>query len=245
MFKLTWVDSPPAFENKFKYLAAKLNDTGSSTYSKTASSAPVSFWVNTALPDPISPVIENLICSLFVYILIVSDKLPNYLQIRLNSFEGIVTTEVNSVSGMPKFYESRFNKDKLNSEILSPPDVKYSVTFWFELKFEWGWFFLCLESHTIIVSGDFEDFGYVFNGEAESKGFVADVIGEGLFSELERNQCDMAWVHGLNGESLWGDINVDHFDEVLEGVDYSAEDGTFLESGFKHMAANENYKICK
>lgn len=68
---MTWPERPPAFENKFKYLAAKLNETGSSTSNKTESSPPVSFWVNTALPVPISPVIENLICYLFVYILIV------------------------------------------------------------------------------------------------------------------------------------------------------------------------------
>jgi len=68
-----------------------------------------------------SPVIENLICYLFVYILIVYERLPNYLQILLNSFDGIVTIEVNSVYGIPKFYESKFNKERLNSEILSPP----------------------------------------------------------------------------------------------------------------------------
>lgn len=102
-FKITLFDNPPAFENKFKYLAAKLNETGSSTSNKTASSDPVSFWVNTAFPDPMSPVIENLICYLFVSILIVSERLPNSLQILLNSEDGIVTIEVNSVSGIPKF----------------------------------------------------------------------------------------------------------------------------------------------
>lgn len=54
----------------------------------------------------------------------VSDKLPNYLQILLNSFEGIVTMDVNSVSGIPKFYESRFIRLRLNYEILSPPDIR-------------------------------------------------------------------------------------------------------------------------
>jgi hypothetical protein len=36
-FNVTWVDNPPALENKFKYLAAKLKETGSSTSNKTAS----------------------------------------------------------------------------------------------------------------------------------------------------------------------------------------------------------------
>jgi len=72
-----------------------------------------------------SPVIENLICSLFVSILIVSERLPNYLQILLNSFDGIVTIDVNSVSGIPKFYESRFKRERLNSDILSPPENKF------------------------------------------------------------------------------------------------------------------------
>ena len=68
-----------------------------------------------------SPVMENLICYLLVSILIVSDKLPNYRQILLNSFDGMVTMDLNSVSGIPRFYESRFNNERLNSEILSPP----------------------------------------------------------------------------------------------------------------------------
>ena len=89
----------------------------------------MSFCVNTALPDPISPVIENLICYLLVSILIVYDKLPNYLQILLNYVDGIVTIEVNSVSGIPKFYESRFKSERLNSDILSPPKNKSKVTF--------------------------------------------------------------------------------------------------------------------
>jgi hypothetical protein len=113
-FRVTWVDNPLAFENKFRYLAAKLNETGSSTYNKTESYEPVSFWVNTAFPEPMSPVIENLICSLFVSILIVSERLPNSLQILLNSVDGIVTIEVNSVSGIPKFSESRFKRERLN-----------------------------------------------------------------------------------------------------------------------------------
>lgn len=100
---MTWFESPLAFENRLRYLAAKLNETGSSTSNNTASSAPVSFCVKTAFPDPMSPVIENLICYLLVSILIVSDKLPNYLQILLNSVDGMVTIEVNSVSGIPKF----------------------------------------------------------------------------------------------------------------------------------------------
>lgn len=128
----TWVESPLAFENKFKYLAAKLNETGSSTSNKTASSAPVSFWVKTAFPDPISPVIENLICYLLVSILMVSDKLPNYLQILLNSVDGMVTIDLNSVSGIPRFYESRFNNERLNSEILSPPKKWIKYYFWIQ-----------------------------------------------------------------------------------------------------------------
>ena len=83
-----------------------------------------------------SPVIENLICYLLVYILIVSDRDPNYLQILLNSFDGIVTIEVNSVSGIPKFSESRFIRDKLNSDILSPPRNKQKVTLGLKFEFE-------------------------------------------------------------------------------------------------------------
>lgn len=73
---------------------------------------------------PISPAIENLTDSLFVSILIVSESPPNYLQILLNSVDGIVQTDVNSVSGIPKFSESRFIRERLNSEIFYPPNSK-------------------------------------------------------------------------------------------------------------------------
>lgn len=129
-------ESPLAFENKFKYLAAKLRETGSSTFNSTASSDPVSFWDKTAFPDPMSPVIENLICSLLVSILMVSERPPNSRQILLNSFDGMVTMDVKSVSGMPKFSESRFKSERLNSEILSPPEINWICYFWIRI---WIW----------------------------------------------------------------------------------------------------------
>jgi hypothetical protein len=58
---------------------------------------------------------------LLVSILIVSERPPNYLQILLNSVDGIVQIELNSVSGIPRFSESRFISDRLNSEIFYPP----------------------------------------------------------------------------------------------------------------------------
>lgn len=54
---------------------------------------------------------------LLVSIFIVSESPPNYRQILLNSVEGMVQTELNSVSGIPKLYESKFMRDRLNSEI--------------------------------------------------------------------------------------------------------------------------------
>ena len=95
----------------------------------------MSFWLRTAFPEPMSPVMENLICYLLVSILIVSERLPNYLQILLNSFDGMVTIEVNYVSGIPKFSESRFKSERLNYEILSPPENKEKITLRFELEF--------------------------------------------------------------------------------------------------------------
>jgi len=117
IFKVTWFESPAAFENRFKYLAAKLKETGSSTSRATWLSSPVSLWFNTAFPVTISPVIENLMHYLLVSIFIVSESPPNYRQILLNSVEGMVQTELNSVSGIPKLYESKFMRDRLNSEI--------------------------------------------------------------------------------------------------------------------------------
>ena len=122
MFRETEADRPPALENKLRYLAAKLRQTGSST-SRTTDypSFPLSFWERVELPVPISPVIENLIWSLLVSILMVSEREPYSRQMRLNSFDGRVQMELNSVSGLPKVSESRFMRDRLNSDILSPP----------------------------------------------------------------------------------------------------------------------------
>ena len=131
----TALESPPAFENKFKYLAAKLKLTGSSMSKITFSvSLPESFCERTEFPVPIYPVIENLIWSLLVSILIVSDNEPYSLQILLNSLDGKETIDANSVSGMPKVSESRFIRDKLNSDILSPPNLNTDLTLRF--KFE-------------------------------------------------------------------------------------------------------------
>ena len=67
---------------------------------------------------------------------------------------------------------------------------------------------------------------------------MTDIRGEGFLSELQGDEGDMAGVHGLDGKSFGGDVNVDHFDEVLEGVDDFAEQRTVFQSGFKHMAVN-------
>jgi len=61
--------------------------------------------------------------SFVVSIFIDYDKFTNYLQILANSPEGIVQMEVNSVSGIPIPYESIVINDKLNYEILSPPEL--------------------------------------------------------------------------------------------------------------------------
>lgn len=54
IFNATWVDKHPARENRFKYLEAKLRETGSSTSRITESaSLPESTWFKLALPVPI------------------------------------------------------------------------------------------------------------------------------------------------------------------------------------------------
>lgn len=64
---------------------------------------------------------------------------------------------------------------------------------------------------------------------------MAGVMREGGFLEQERDQCNMAGIHGLDGESLAVDLDVDHLDQFLEGVDDLAEDGALLESGLEHL----------
>ena len=150
----------------------------------------------------------------------------------------MVIVDVKSVSGIPKFYESRFSKDRLNYEILSPPEFRLIFTFGLELEFQWWWLLFGLECHAIVGAGNFQNFGHILYSEAECERFMADVAGEGFFSELKWDKSNMTWVHGLDGQSFGGDIDVYHLDEVLEGVDDFAEEGTVLESGFEHMAAN-------
>ena len=53
-----------------------------------------------------------------------SDRLTNYLHILANSPEGIVHIEVNSVSGIPIPSESIVIRERLNSEIFSPPSIR-------------------------------------------------------------------------------------------------------------------------
>ena len=67
-----------------------------------------------ALPVPISPVIENLIPYLFVYILIDSASPKNSLQILPNSLDGMVQMDVNSGLGMSRFSESIEIRERLN-----------------------------------------------------------------------------------------------------------------------------------
>lgn len=137
MFKVTWPERHPALENKFKYLEAKLRETGSSTSNTTDSfSFSASCWLKMALPVPISPVIPNLMFYFVVSIFMDSDKFTNYLHILENSPEGMVQIDVNSVSGIPIPSESIVIRDKLNSEIFSAPAIKTHFTFGLEFKFK-------------------------------------------------------------------------------------------------------------
>lgn len=116
-FNVTWFDKQLALENRFRYLEAKLNDTGWSTSRVVDSiSFPLSCWFKVALPVPISPEIENFIFYFVVSILIDSERLRNYLQILENYPEGNVTIEVKSVSGIPIPSESILMRDRLNSD---------------------------------------------------------------------------------------------------------------------------------
>ena len=104
MFSTTCDDNPPALENKFRYLDAKLNETGSSTSNSMESwSLPVSCWVSVEHPLPISPLIANLIFYLVVSIFMDSERPTYSLQTLENSPEGIVQIELKSVSGIPRF----------------------------------------------------------------------------------------------------------------------------------------------
>lgn len=107
-------------------------------------------------------------------------------------------------------------------------------TFRLEFELQRGRLFFSLKSHTIIITGDFEDFGNVFNCETERKRLVADVAREGFFSELKGYKGHVAGVHGLNGKTLGCHVNVDHLDQIFKRVDDSSEDSTFFKSCFKH-----------
>ena len=80
--------------NKFKYLKANDNVTGSSISNIVLSSIFSESWdFNIILPVPLSPEILNLTYSFDVSIVTVSANVANSLQIRVNSADGRVTTE--------------------------------------------------------------------------------------------------------------------------------------------------------
>ena len=79
--------------------------TGSSASTVTFSSSLVStelFSLMVMFPEPISPVTENLTASFATAIVTVSPRIERSRQIFWNSPEGMVTSELYSVSGMPR-----------------------------------------------------------------------------------------------------------------------------------------------
>jgi hypothetical protein len=53
-------------------------------------------------------------------------------------------------------------------------------------------------------------------------------VAQSFFFEEERYEGNMAGVHGLDGEPLCVDLNVDHFHKLFEGIDYLPEDGALI-----------------
>jgi hypothetical protein len=104
----------------------------------------------------------------------------------------------------------------------------------FEAELQGSGFIFALKSHGVIVVCDFENFGHIFNGEAESERLVAGVAGEGLLLDEERDQGNVTAVHGLNGEALGVHLDVDHLHKVLDGVNDLSEERAFLKSCLKH-----------
>ena len=61
---------------------------------------------------------------------------PNSLQIRLNSFAGIVHSDVKLSSGMPSCSVSMRIRVRENSDTLSESELKISSTFGLEIEVE-------------------------------------------------------------------------------------------------------------
>ena len=86
-----------------------------------------------------------------------------------------------------------------------------------------------MEGKTVIIAGDFKNLGNIFDGKSEGERLVAAVASvEGLLLEEEGDQCNMAAIHGLNGESLAVDFDVDHLHQLLQGVNDLSEEGAFF-----------------
>ena len=108
-----------------------------------------------------------------------SERLPNSLQMRLNSFEGMVQTELNYVSGIPNVSLSRFIKGKVNSDIFYPPNIRFYVTFRFKLKLQTCWLVLCTQSHPIIRSCQLKNLCHIFNCNTYFIKIIPKTIGLG------------------------------------------------------------------
>lgn len=227
------------------YLTAKLRVTGSSTSHITWSSFfSLSLDLMLIVPAPISPCTENFIPSLVVEMLTIKHIYAiallasliwlNSLHILENSPEGIVTTDVYSVSGMPSYSESRDIKFKVNSETLSPStnqieslllasNVNYNdvgssscvlrVMIYTNVK-KWTY---------IIITGTLQNLTQVLDTQTHCEVAVASVLLESIFIQLERHKCNMWWIHRLQWDASTIHVQIDILDQLLDGINYLLE----------------------
>ena len=68
---------------------------------------------------------------------------------------------------------------------------------------------------------------------------MAGVVAECLFFEEQRDQGNMARVHGLDGKPFGVDLDVDHLNKLLERVNDLPEDGALIQSCLKHRLSGK------
>jgi len=100
------------------------------------------------------------------------------------------------------------------------------------------------DGHFVFVSGTFEDLGEGREINSERKVAVATILKEAVFSEEHCDEADMAGVHGLDGNSSRGAIEIGFIYEVFDSVKNLFEKGGVFDLGFKHDVVERRGLVC-
>lgn len=90
------------------------------------------------------------------------------------------------------------------------------------------------ECDDIFVSGALQDFAHIGRVESEADGTITTEVVEAAGLEVHLYEGNVGGVHGLDGEFVFGAVNVCVLYEVLQGFDELLEYAAVENSCFEH-----------